>query len=120
MKKIIQLVAPGSKGVGDVVEKVLRKSGVKKIVDFLFTDCGCDERRDALNARFPLIDPTPEQKERIRILFDRPGTTLKGGEVTEMYSLFNEIFGTRRKPCNCTSQNKRMAEDLISLAEVCN
>ena len=41
-----------SKGLGDTIEKVLKKTGVKK----LFTDgkdCGCDERKEKLNNLFP-------------------------------------------------------------------
>lgn len=120
MKKVIQIVAPGAKGVGDLIEKTMKRTGAKRLVSFLFKDCGCDERRDQLNKKFPLVKITDEQKERIRLLFDRPGTTLERGQSVEMYSLYNEIFGTRRKPCNCPGTSQRMAEDLISLGEMCN
>jgi len=42
-------------GLGDTIEKVLKKTGVKKLVE-LFTDgedCGCDKRKEKLNTRFP-------------------------------------------------------------------
>jgi hypothetical protein len=42
-------------GLGDTIEKVLKATGVKKLVD-IFTDgkdCGCTERKDKLNLLFP-------------------------------------------------------------------
>ena len=44
-----------SKGLGDTVEKVLKATGIKKIVE-VFTDgkdCGCDKRKEKLNDIFP-------------------------------------------------------------------
>lgn len=44
-----------SKGLGDDIEKLLTKTGIKKVVD-TFTggkDCGCDERKRILNNMFP-------------------------------------------------------------------
>jgi hypothetical protein len=46
-----------SKGLGDTIEKVTEATGIKKIVEVVEkktgTDCGCDERRDVLNRKFP-------------------------------------------------------------------
>lgn len=42
-----------SKGLGDVVEKVAKKTGIKKVVEAIAPDCGCDKRRDKLNRLFP-------------------------------------------------------------------
>ena len=40
-------------GLGDVVEKIATKTGAAKIVKALFgDDCGCTERKDALNAAY--------------------------------------------------------------------
>jgi hypothetical protein len=44
-----------SRGFGDDLEKVFEKTGVKKIVEKITKgkDCGCNDRRDALNRSFP-------------------------------------------------------------------
>tara|TARA_R110000803_G_scaffold76454_2_gene141090 strand:+ start:92 stop:556 length:465 start_codon:yes stop_codon:yes gene_type:complete len=42
-----------SKGLGDTVEKVLKATGIKKIVDVFSDDCGCNERKEKLNNQFP-------------------------------------------------------------------
>ena len=44
-----------SKGLGDTIEKVLKKTGIKKVAE-LFTDgkdCNCDKRKEKLNKIFP-------------------------------------------------------------------
>ena len=46
-----------SKGLGDTIEKVTKATGIKKVVEAVSEatgkDCGCKERRDALNREFP-------------------------------------------------------------------
>lgn len=42
-----------SKGLGDSVEKFTRFTGIKKIVQSMPGDCGCDKRKDKLNRMFP-------------------------------------------------------------------
>jgi len=46
-----------SRGLGDSIEKFTKATGIKTVVDKVAKatgkDCGCDERRDSLNRRFP-------------------------------------------------------------------
>jgi len=46
-----------SRGLGDSIEKITKKTGVKTMVDVvskgLNVPCGCEGRRDALNTIFP-------------------------------------------------------------------
>ena len=47
-----------SDGVGDTVEKITEATGIKKAVKFLAgEDCGCDQRKEALNHLFPYYKP---------------------------------------------------------------
>ena len=42
------------KGLGDTIEKILKKTGVKYVVNkVLGEDCGCDKRKEKLNERIP-------------------------------------------------------------------
>ena len=42
------------RGLGDKIEQFTEKTGIKKVVKTIFgDDCGCDERRNKLNAMFP-------------------------------------------------------------------
>lgn len=42
-----------SKGLGDTIEKITKATGIKKVVDALSGDCGCNKRKEALNKAFP-------------------------------------------------------------------
>ena len=43
-----------AEGLGDTLEKVFEKTGIKKLVKFIAgEDCGCDERKKKLNELFP-------------------------------------------------------------------
>lgn len=46
-----------SKGLGDVVAKITKATGIKRVVDKISTatgkDCGCSKRQDTLNRAFP-------------------------------------------------------------------
>ena len=42
-----------SKGLGDTVEKITIATGLKKLVDRMAEDCGCEERKEYLNEKFP-------------------------------------------------------------------
>ena len=36
-------------GLGDVVEKITKATGIKKVVEAITDDCGCEERKEKLN-----------------------------------------------------------------------
>ena len=47
-----------SKGLGDTVEKITKATGLKTLSQIAsksmgFGDCGCDKRKNWLNAQFP-------------------------------------------------------------------
>jgi hypothetical protein len=45
------------KGLGDTIEAITKKTGIKKVVDKVAEvtgkECGCKKRRDTLNRAFP-------------------------------------------------------------------
>jgi len=42
-----------SKGLGDSIEKFTKATGIKKLVDNIPGDCGCEKRKNKLNKAFP-------------------------------------------------------------------
>jgi hypothetical protein len=46
-----------SRGLGDDIEKITKATGIKKLVDTvsqgLNIPCGCEQRKNSLNKRFP-------------------------------------------------------------------
>lgn len=51
------MIRKNVRGLGDVIENVTTATGVKKVVDTVAKatgkSCGCGERRDSLNRKFP-------------------------------------------------------------------
>lgn len=47
-----------SRGLGDKVHKVLKATGIEKVVKSVKKDCGCGKKRAALNDKFPSKDQT--------------------------------------------------------------
>ena len=44
-----------SKGFGDTIEKIMRFTGIKQLVNWVYgeKDCGCDKRKNNLNKWLP-------------------------------------------------------------------
>jgi hypothetical protein len=40
-------------GMGDLIALVTEKTGIKKVVEAVVEDCGCDERQEKLNVALP-------------------------------------------------------------------
>ena len=85
-----------STGLGDTVEKVLRKTGIDKVAKaVLGEDCGCENRQELLNDLFPYKKynaPTDEELDTIKWLFEQGKSTISGSMVKEVYSVYNRIF----------------------------
>ena len=68
------------KGLGDVVEKITEATGIAKVVKTFFgEDCGCGERKDALNKAMPFgIEAVncieEEDYNYLKSFFSRPRT----------------------------------------------
>ena len=54
-KEYKEYIKDHPQGLGDKIEQITEATGIKSVVKKLFgEDCGCDERRDKLNAMFPV------------------------------------------------------------------
>lgn len=41
------------KGFGDTMERLMKKTGIKKLVKNIDPDCGCEKRQEWLNKKIP-------------------------------------------------------------------
>lgn len=103
-----------SKGLGDVVETVLEKTGIKKIVELFIDgkDCGCDKRKEILNKiklqyRFQRCF-TEELYNKWTIFKERPKQDLVTHQEQELIIKVTEhLFARTFKPCfRCGSELK--------------
>lgn len=94
------------KGLGDIVEKMTKATGIKKVVEFIAgEDCGCDERRDKLNSLFP-IGSKPECLNEndynwCKAWFNNSRSTMRHTEQVEFLAIYNRVFNTNYNVSNC-------------------
>jgi hypothetical protein len=84
-------------GAGDIVETITKKTGIKSIVNKITKDCGCDERKAALNKILPLKPSncfTEEQFEQWTIFRERPNQNTVTKEEQKLISdVLRHIYG---------------------------
>lgn len=112
-----------SKGLGDSIDRFTEFTGIKKLVKRLFgDDCGCDERKQWLNKRFPYAKKmTKDQKSIFEKIYkkiaDRKFSIVKAEEQESLIILYNEIFGIKKKGTSCGSCVKQTLDNLQRVYE---
>ena len=111
--KEIQL-SESNKGLGDLVEKVANATGITKVVKSFFgEDCGCGDRKDALNAVLPFgveaINCVNEDDYKyLKSFFARARTRVDATAQVRLVDIYNHVFEQRMvAPSGCaTCSNK--------------
>jgi len=106
-----------SEGLGDSVEKVLKASGISKLVKFVAgEDCGCEERKKRLNQLFsyaPHIKCLEEDEYHILSgWFAVNRSTVSPNEQQELRKIYNRVFNKRTSPSSCSSCIRDMVDRL--------
>jgi hypothetical protein len=97
-----------SKGLGDSIEKFTEATGIKAVVKAIAgEDCGCSERRDALNKLFPYKKVQPECLEPEEIEYLSTGIlrkrTLKYEDRERIATIHARVFNHKFDiPCTCS------------------
>jgi hypothetical protein len=107
-----------SKGLGDSIEKVLKKTGIDKVAKkVLGDDCGCEERKKALNKMFPYSRQfTPDEMSIYESVLPRiKGERISGKDQAIMVKLYNKVFNANKKTSSCGSC---VQQTLAKLAKV--
>ncbi len=107
-----------SKGLGDSIEKVLKKTGIDKVAKKVFgDDCGCEERKKALNKMFPYSRQfTPDEMSIYESVLTRiKGERISGKDQAIMVKLYNKVFNANKKTSSCGSC---VQQTLAKLAKV--
>ncbi len=105
-----------AKGLGDTVESVLKATGIDKVAKFILgEDCGCDERKEKLNALFPYKKPlclTENEYEWLKAWIETKTNQVTPSEQAQILVIYNRIFLQRNEPSNCSSCLKDMVDQL--------
>jgi hypothetical protein len=57
-----------AKGLGDTIDQITTATGIKSLVKFVAgDDCGCDQRKEALNKLFPYSKPQLFNRTRLQL-----------------------------------------------------
>lgn len=95
-----------SKGLGDSIEKALKATGIDKVAKVILgDDCGCQERKEALNKLYPYSRQFTEDEIKIYedIISRVRGSVIKGEDQAILVKLHNKVFGENKRPSNCSS-----------------
>jgi len=96
-----------AEGLGDTVAQITKATGIDKLVKFIAgEDCGCDERKEKLNALFPYRTPKCLTEDEYTYLTESQvlsKQTLKPSEQDEILKIYNRIFGISREPTSCAT-----------------
>lgn len=102
-------VTSRSKGLGDTVEKITTATGVKAVVEKVFPDCGCQDRKEWLNKTFPYVNKqkkcmNEEQYNYFKAFKEKHLTSkqvsIPGEEMTKLIDLYNSIFQVDVQGCS--------------------
>ena len=107
------------KGIGDVVETVLEKTGVAKVAKFILgEDCKCNERRDALNKIWPFKNIQCLEEDEYQFLhewFAVKRFKITHAEHDKIVSIYNRTFNTKSNVSNCVSCINEKLQELKKL-----
>lgn len=95
-------------GAGDVVEKITKATGIKKVVEAITDNCGCEERKTRWNQMFPMkmLEPLTEHEyNTIREAIDTRKNRFTAEEQEHYKMIFERVFGRKVSctPCSFKS-----------------
>lgn len=106
------------KGLGDTVEKITEATGIKKAVKWIFgEDCGCEERKEWLNKKFPYSKELTEAEfDYLDAYFKSKKEVVTKDVQKELIEIYNRVFNQRAQPSSCTPCFKnRIHNELLNL-----
>lgn len=96
-------------GLGDVVEKVTKATGIKKMVE-TFTDgkdCGCQKRKEKLNhinIKFPVVRCFTEEQWHQWSIFrkkENKNQVTRHEQIGLIIPIYRQLFARQLKVMNC-------------------
>lgn len=105
-----------AKGVGDTIEQITDATGIKKLVKFIAgDDCGCDARKEKLNALFPYHRPECLTEDEYNYLSESQvlqKNEIKPSEQDAILKIYNRVFHVSREPTSCASCLREIIEKM--------
>ncbi len=116
-------VSKQSDGLGDSVKKALKKVGITEdsLSKLGFKDCGCDERRGAMNKAFRYKRAKClTEKEFIYLSewFEKKKSRVTVEEQSKMVGIHNRVFDSNKEVSSCTSCVRELIVKLEKLVNI--
>ncbi len=97
-----------SKGLGDTIERITKATGIKAVVDKVSEvtglDCGCQERKEALNKLYPYTRQMTQDEILIyEEVISRTKGTISREDQSILIKIYNKMFNANKKPSSCGS-----------------
>ena len=114
-----------SYGLGDVVDKITKVTGIKKVVEALTDDCGCDERKEKFNKLFTW------KRKSVNCISEEDYKWYVSNKVNKkskwtfeererLVKIYNSIFSTNVKNSKCSSCIKGYQDRLVEYINIYN
>jgi hypothetical protein len=110
--------------LGDTIEKITKATGIDQAVKFIAgEDCGCDQRKDKLNALFPYKEPlcmTEDEFQWWTNFRAQNSPEITANELDRIAAMHSRIFHKRNvyRPCTCNPREwQRLIDDLNKIFE---
>lgn len=99
-----QQIEQPSQGLGDTIEKITKATGIKKVVKWIFgEDCGCDERRDALNKKFPYAKQLLEEEfDYLTEYYNNIQNKVTVEQQSRVVEIYNRVYGQNARLTSCS------------------
>lgn len=109
-------------GLGDVVEKVTEATGIKTAFQAFTDDCGCERRKEKLNAMFSFYKKmTAEQKQLWMSWQEEIATGVVSRETQQgINQLYAEVFNRLVRYSTCGMCLEKRIQDLQKVYEQCD
>lgn len=108
-----------SRGLGDTVAKVIKATGIKKLVKWVAgEDCGCEERQEFLNKLFPYQKPlclTEKEYQKLNQILPLVKSSVTSPQQQEILKIHNRVFQRQDKATNCGKCVKTWVDNLKKL-----
>lgn len=112
-------------GLGDIIEKATKATGIKKVVEAITDSCGCNERKEKFNKLFSWkrrnVNCISEEDYQWYVnenIAKKSKWTFE--ERERLVTVYNSIFNTKVKNSNCSSCIKGYQDNLNRYIEIYN
>lgn len=108
-----------AKGLGDTIDQITTATGIKSLIKFVAgEDCGCDQRKEALNKLFPYSRPNCLSEPDYNFLKEFFEVT-RGSVVPTVQYRLNQIYtSVFNKPAEFTSCSSCLLDRINELKKI--